>query len=334
MRTLIIGGTGLISVGIVKHLLARGAQVAVFNRGKRDDTLPPQVERIIGDRDRSESFGPLFANKRYDAVIDMMCFNAEQAQASIDAFGGRCQQFIFCSTVATYGVELPPRVLIDEQFPQRPISEYGRNKVICEQAFLRAQQQGAFQTTIIRPSCTYGPGGTLIDQLEFAPTSWDRIERGLPVLCADGGMGLWQATHRDDCGKAFAYAVMNPKTFGQAYNATCDDIFTWRDFFREAAAGLGKKAMLVSMPADWIVERDPQRFGLLKDISRYHAPCDSSKAKRDIPEFRCEIGFRDGARETLSDVRKRGAWRDSRSDALYQTMIDDALAAGIRPFEA
>ena len=34
MRTLVIGGTGLISRGIVKHLLARGAQVRAFNRGK------------------------------------------------------------------------------------------------------------------------------------------------------------------------------------------------------------------------------------------------------------------------------------------------------------
>ena len=34
MRALLIGGTGLISIGIVKHLLARGADVTMFNRGK------------------------------------------------------------------------------------------------------------------------------------------------------------------------------------------------------------------------------------------------------------------------------------------------------------
>ena len=39
MQVLIIGGTGLISTGIVKHLLARGAGVTVFNRAKRESTL-------------------------------------------------------------------------------------------------------------------------------------------------------------------------------------------------------------------------------------------------------------------------------------------------------
>ena len=51
------------------------------------------------------------------------------------AFGERCEHFIFCSTVCTYGVKVPPHVLIDETFPQEPISEYGRNKVACEQIF-------------------------------------------------------------------------------------------------------------------------------------------------------------------------------------------------------
>ena len=44
MRVLVIGGTGLISVGIVKHLLARKADVTVFNRGRRPSTLPAQVK--------------------------------------------------------------------------------------------------------------------------------------------------------------------------------------------------------------------------------------------------------------------------------------------------
>ena len=39
MRVLMIGGTGLISTGIVKHLLDRKAEITVFNRGKRPSTL-------------------------------------------------------------------------------------------------------------------------------------------------------------------------------------------------------------------------------------------------------------------------------------------------------
>ncbi len=40
LTALIVGGTGLISTGIVKHLLARGAQVSMYNRGQRERTVP------------------------------------------------------------------------------------------------------------------------------------------------------------------------------------------------------------------------------------------------------------------------------------------------------
>src|ERR1700685_3193926 len=125
MRVLIIGGTGLISRGIVKHLLARGAEVTVFNRAQREDTLSGDVKRLTGDRNQLEDFERQFATTRFDVVIDMICFTPEQADSDARAFRGRCEQFIFCSTVCTYGVNMPPQVLVDESFPQEPISGYG-----------------------------------------------------------------------------------------------------------------------------------------------------------------------------------------------------------------
>ena len=334
MRVLIIGGTGLISTGIVKHLHARGADVTMFNRGQRENTIASgAVKTISGDRNDFPTFEARFAkgSEKFDVVIDMIAFTPEQAQSDVRAFGGRCEQFIFCSTVCTYGGKIPAGVLVDESFPQEPVSDYGRNKVACERIMLEAHAANKFNATIIRPSCTYGPGGRLVDNLEFHPPTWDRIERGLPVLCSGDGLGLWVATHRDDCGKLFAYAALNKKTYGQSYNATRDQNFTWRDFYREAAAALGKKASVLFMPADWIIAHDPQRFALLREITRYHGAYSSEKAKRDVPEFRCEISFTDGARQTLDDIRRRGQWKSS--DELYESMVQKALRAGVQPVE-
>jgi nucleoside-diphosphate-sugar epimerase len=334
MRVLIIGGTGLISTGIVKHLLGRGAEVTVYNRAQREDVLPGEVKRLIGDRNEFAAFEQQFAQARYDAVIDMIAFTPAQAESDVRAFGGRCEHFIFCSTVCTYGVKLPPQVLIDETFPQEPISDYGRNKVACEKIFRDAHEQKRFQVTIIRPSNTYGPGSGMIDNLEPNAVAWDRIVRGLPVLCAGDGLGLWQSTHRDDVGKLFAYAARSPSTYGQAYNATRQVTFTWREYYRETAAALGTTAQLVFMPAGWIVNHDPQRFGLLREITQFHGAYDSAKARRDVPEFRCDIELKAGAAETFADIRRRKVWRDSRADALYQSMVDKALAAGVPPVPA
>ena len=334
MRALLIGGTGLISRGIIKHLQSRGAKIVMFNRAQRANPFAGgEVEQITGDRNDFAAFEKTFASEKYDVVIDMVCFNPQQAESVVLAFSGRCEQLIFCSTVCTYGAKIPPTVLVDETFPQEPISEYGRNKVACEKVFLDAHAKGAFKTTIIRPSCTYGPGGRLIDNLEFNPPTWDRIERGMPVLCSGDGLGLWVATHRDDCGKLFAYAAMNPKTYGQSYNATRDENFTWQDFYREAAEAIGKRAKVVFMPASWIIAHDPQRFSLLREITQVHGAYSSEKAKRDVPEFRCEISFDEGAKQTLTDIRRRKEWRNTDGDEVYESMIRKALAAGMEPAE-
>ena len=334
MRVLILGGTGLISVGIVKHLLARGADITVFNRGLRDASqMPKGVKALVGDRNELEIFERRFAGEHFDAVIDMIAFSPGQAMSDVRAFGGRCTHFLFCSTVCTYGVKIPSSVVIDESFAQEPISEYGRNKLACERIILDAQRGGAFMATVIRPSSTYGPGSPLIDQLEFNPIAWDRIAKGEPVLVADDGLGLWNSTHRDDVGKLFAYAALNAKTYGKSYNATTQRVFTWRDYYREVAAALGTTAKLISMPADWIVDRDAKRFNLLAEITRHHGPYTSAAAMADVPEFVCEIDFTTGAKQTVDDLKRRGALRVG-ADPAYDAMVADAMALGSKARDA
>ncbi len=333
-NALIIGGTGLISTGISKHLAARGAKITIYNRGQRESTLPAGVRQMLGNRDDSAAFVRSFEQERFDVVIDMICFTPAQAEASVNAFSGRCEQLLFCSTVCTYSVATPPQVLIDESCPREPISQYGRNKLSCEQAFLRAAERGAFAATIVRPSHTYGPGSSLIDQQEFDSGTWDRVARGLPVLVAADGLGLWQSTHRDDCGKFFAYAALARKTYGEAYNATRDEVLTWRGYYREVARALDTRAKLIFVPTAWLLAQDPKRFNFLAETTQFHGAYSSAKAKAHVPEFRATIGLEAGARETFADMRRRGAWRDSGSDAPYQRIVERALALGFTIQEA
>ena len=145
--------------------------------------------------------------------------------------------------MAAYGVKISSDVLVDETFPQEPISTYGKGKVACEEVLMRADAERKFRTTIFRPSNTYGPGQPLIDQLELDPVAWDRVERGLPILCADSGMSLWQSTHRDNCGKAFAYGALNPRptarlttprTTASSPGATTTARLAWRSISRSS----------------------------------------------------------------------------------------------------
>ncbi len=333
MKVLIVGGTGLISTGIVTHLLARGADVTLFNRGRRRSS---EARQLVGDRNLPAEFELRLERERFDVVIDMICFSEAQAEATVRAFAGRTQQLIFCSTVCTYGVDIPPQVLIDETFPLRPISRYAKDKLRCEQILERASASGAFELTIVRPSNTYGPGASLIDQMEFDSVVWDRVERGLPVLCAGDGIGLWQSTHRSDVGRFFACASGNSKAYGEAFNATRDHVFTWRDYYREAAEALGTRAQLVLVPAGWVIAQNPERFSFLSEISRYHGAYSSRKAKAAAPEFGStpSVGFVDGARETFADIKARGAWRRHEDDREYDDLVRRALASGFETLTA
>jgi nucleoside-diphosphate-sugar epimerase len=331
MNALLVGGTGLIGTGIVKHLVARGAKVTLYSRHRSPTPLPDGVTQLLGDRSNEEDFANAFAKSRYDVVIDMICFTPEEAQSTVRTFTGRCEHLQFCSTVCTYGAEIPPSVLVDEACSQKSISTYGRNKVACERILERAHAERAFNVTIFRPSHTYGPGAAFVDQLEADSGTWDRVARGLPVLCAGDGLGLWQSTHRDDCGKLFAYAALNPRTYGEAYNATRDEVLTWRAYYREAARALDTRAELIFAPASWLLARNPQRFEFLREITQFHGAYSSAKAKAHVPEFQATVALEAGARETFADMRRRGVWRDSAGDSDYQALVDEALAVGFRP---
>lgn len=51
MRLLILGGTQFLGRHLVDTALARGHEVTLFNRGKTNPRLYPDIETIIGDRE-------------------------------------------------------------------------------------------------------------------------------------------------------------------------------------------------------------------------------------------------------------------------------------------
>ena len=66
-RILILGGTGFLGPQVVRAAKAGGHEVTLFNRGKTNPDLFPDLETLKGDRD-----GGLDALKgrRWDAVVD------------------------------------------------------------------------------------------------------------------------------------------------------------------------------------------------------------------------------------------------------------------------
>lgn len=323
MNVLIIGGTGLISTGIVKALRARGANLAVFNRGKTDDRLGADVHRLQGDRNDFAAFeSAMAAAGSWDAVIDMICFRPDQAESAVRAFAGRCGHFVFCSTVCTYG-DTQTIIPTPETTPQQPHSTYGRDKVACEQVFLRAQADGKMPVTLFRPSHTYGPGGNVINNLGWAPTFVDRLRRGRPIIVSGDGHGLWQSTFSEDVGVGFAHAVGNARCFGEAYNIVGDEVVTWDDYTRRTAAAIGApEPRIVHLPTDLLLRLDPKRYEALAEIFRFHGVYANAKLKRDVPEYRPATPYAEGVRRTVEWMDRHGTIESADTDPFEDRLVE------------
>ncbi|MCX8131041.1 MAG: NAD-dependent epimerase/dehydratase family protein [Clostridia bacterium] len=301
LNIMVLGGTGLISTGITKACMELGHNVIHFNRGNNANIF--EVETIRGDRNDCESLKKA-AEKKPDVVIDMLCFNAAQAQTAIDAFAAKTGQYIYCSTFCVYNLieALEP---IKETSPASSHTEYGANKFAAEMEFLKAAQKGFFETTIFRPSHIYGED-FFVNQLDFEGARFLKcLYNGAPVLLGDSGISTWQACHRDDAGIAFANAAGREKCFGKTYNLSYREIMSWRTFYERAAKVLGREAVMVTLPAADLLEDDNGRFEFYRDITRFHCALDTEKVYNDIPEFHQRIQFEDGVKMAWERVEKK-----------------------------
>lgn len=101
MKVLIIGGTGNISTAITRYLIEQGQNdIYLYNRGN----IPVEgTTTSFGDRKDYNDFEIKVAKLgEFDTVIDMICYEPNEARSDVRCFKGKTKQFIFCSTVDTF----------------------------------------------------------------------------------------------------------------------------------------------------------------------------------------------------------------------------------------
>ena len=299
MKVAVIGGTGNISTSIVKLLHKIGHDVTIFNRGQRQ---APQsgIKSICVDRKNRNEFENIVRKHCFDAVIDMICFDAEDAQSTIRACKN-VKHVIFCSTVCVYGVKydwLP----VTEDHPLRPITDYGRNKVEAEKIFLAAYYEKGFPVTIIRPNTTYGPLFPMLRQIAWE-TGWvDRIRKGKPIAVCGDGRALHQWLHVDDAAPAFVFALGRSRCIGQTYNMMKREFGTWIDYHRTAMQVIGNKTEIIGIPLATLLAAKVPNVGICENIFSYNTIYSPKKLMRDIPEFHPVISLKDGLYEVYNTM--------------------------------
>jgi len=323
LRVLFIGGSGIISAACSQLAAERGIKLSVLNRGATHlRPLPPEATVLHGDiRDHlaaREALGDL----EFDAVVDWVAFTPEHVQADIELFHGRTGQYVFISSASAYQTP-PARVPVTESTPLRnPFWQYSRDKIAAEDLLVEAYRQTGFPATIVRPSHTYDRTSIPFDGKW---TALARMRAGKEVVVHGDGTSLWTLTHSADFARGFVPLLGHPRTIGDAFHITSDDVLTWNQIAEALAAAAGVTARLVHVPSDAIAAADAAwGAGLLGDKA-HSMVFDNSKLRSVVPGYRAEIPFEQGAREIVG-------WHDEdparqQADARLDAVMDKLVAA-------
>jgi dTDP-glucose 4,6-dehydratase len=287
MNVLIIGGTRFLGCSIAQRIIEEGHSVTLFNRGQTPDDFGERVERIRGDRNDHREFIRLLEGKRFDAVVDMIAYRAEDSQAAVDVLAGRTGHFIHISTGAVYLVtrDYPSR-LKEEDF-ERPLYtkteglnewwNYGFHKRECEEVLQSAFKETGFPATAFRLPIVFGEN----DYTLRAYSYFIRILDEKPVIVPDGGLNVFTLVYKEDVARAVSENLFNSASFGQAYNLAQEEMLTTRSFIRKAAEILGRKPELVDIPSS-VLNKTPLKTSFSPYFSRRPFVLDVQKVKRDL----------------------------------------------------
>jgi len=331
VKTCLVGGTGNISTSFIPRLLAHGHEVTLVNRGQskpaNDYIVPDSVRVLRCERKNRDGFESLMQAHQFDYAIDMIGFDREDALSSIRAFRN-VKHFVHCSTVCTFGVAydwLPAC----EDHPLRPITDYGRNKVAADHAYLAAFHNEGFPVTIIKPSTTYGPKMGAIRQVAWESSWIDRIRKGKPIIVCGDGLAPHQFLYVDDAAPAFVDVLGRDRCLGQIYNMTSRGFITWADYHRTAMKVLGREVELVGVPLANLVAAKVPAMGICADIFAHNVIYSAEKLRRDVPEFSPKVSLEEGLARVFNAMEREGRIPDSDSITWEDKLIAAQCRVGL-----
>ena len=319
MKTLFIGGTGIISSACADLAIERGHELFILNRGVSTKyPLPKGATLLKGDIHANEAhLASLMAGHHFDAVVDYIAFTSNDIERDLRLFRDRADQFVFISSASAYQKPVKNYLITEETPLENPYWEYSRNKIACENMLMKEYHGNGFPVTIIRPSHTYGHS-----QIPFAVSSWlypwtviDRMKRGKKVIVPGDGTSLWVLTWNADFAKGLIGLLGNKKAIGEVFQITSDQVLSWDQIYLEAYQALGLSPNVIHIPSDFIARYDEHAVGSLIGDKSNSVVFDNSKIKRFIPDFHCEVEWAEGLRRSL-------AWFEVHPE--FQTVDHDA----------
>jgi nucleoside-diphosphate-sugar epimerase len=260
-RVVVIGATGHVGTYLVPRLVRAGHEVIAVSRGTREPYTPDaawsSVERVALERGAG-GFDERIAAFGADAVIDMVCFTADEAASLVEALRPSRPLLVHCGTIWVHGPAA--RVPVTEDEPRTPYGGYGVGKAEVEALLWRETRSGGVPSVILHPGHISGPGWNVITPAGNADADvWRRLAVGEPVALPDLGLGVLHHVHADDVAQAFELALTRPQAIGSSLHVVAEQAMTLRGLCRGAAAWWGREPVLEYVSWDEFTARVGER---------------------------------------------------------------------------
>jgi 2'-hydroxyisoflavone reductase len=257
LRVLILGGTGFIGPYQVRYALDRGHAVTLFNRGRTNPHLFPEVEKLVGDRDGDLS---ALGGRQWDVVIDNSASDPGRVERSALRLRDAVGLYVFVSTRSVYYETSRVPMTIDAElfsFENTTVAPgarlpYGLAKALSE---ARVREFFPDRHLIVRPSLIVGPGD-LTDRFTYWPV---RIERGGEILAPGDGTDFVQIIDARDLSEWMIRLVERRIT--GIYNALGPRTpWSFAEFLHGIKAVTTADARLTWVDTDFLLARDVQPY--------------------------------------------------------------------------
>ena len=256
MKILILGGTSFFGKEAARLLLNNGHQVTVFSRRVPAEGLPLDSVQTRGDR-TVEADLVRMSTQVWDAVIDNICYTAEDARKAVRVFSGRTGLYIFTSSASVYsllqGAAAPFREVqtealqIKTDLANKPYYAYALGKYEAEKVYLAAAREKKFPAVIIRPPVVVGPGDPTLRAYSY----WLRLSDGGPLILPNPAVSA-RYIFSGDLARAFELLVGSGDLYGQVFNLGDSAVINLEDFVKLSARVLHKEAEILAPDHVWL----------------------------------------------------------------------------------
>jgi nucleoside-diphosphate-sugar epimerase len=219
----------------------------LLNRGTRE--LPwtdVNIEQVLCDRNDTDGFTASLAGHHFDAVIDMILSNGDQARSAITALKERCSHYLMISTLSAYAPPYISPIHETDPLEQNPENAYGYNKAQAEEALMSAYREQGFPATILRLPAVYGEYDYQIRERYFIKRLFDKRTQ---MLLPEGGVGLISREYAGNIAGQLCFLIQKPESIGQVYNSGHTKLQTYRALVEDAMSITDQHMTLYSVPA-------------------------------------------------------------------------------------